>query len=51
VRCGCPTCAGTRIDQIHFDPSAPFFQLVVEIDRITLAEQRAAFARTKEANQ
>ena len=29
------------------DPSAPFFALVIEIDRIFLAEQLAAQARTK----
>jgi hypothetical protein len=45
----CPTCVCTDVERLVMDPSAPFFGLVVEIDRIFLAEQLAAQARTKAA--
>lgn len=45
----CPTCSCDGPDRFVVDVTAPFFPLVVEIDRIFLAEQLAAQARTKEA--
>jgi len=43
----CPTCSCTDLERVVIDPSAPFFALVVEMDRIFLDEQLAAQARTK----
>jgi hypothetical protein len=34
----CPYCACDRGDRLEFDPSAPFYGLVVEADRLIYAD-------------